>query len=612
MKTVVRVLVGAAALLFASAIQTFAIEGLQLQPSLQSSNVILSWPSASGETYIVQFRTNLTDPSWLTLTSSLAADPTTNVAFFVHWDGVNFPYPGGTNSGGGTNDGGPMPPGGTNSSGGINFIPGTGFYQVVRDGVYFDNLTLFNLTNGFLSNNVNLAFEAGNAADDGTGTNVLGNIECAALLIDGTKFPGDGGVLGAPSGGGWQINMDSAYLENGTHSLQVAVTFINPDNSDGNNVNITRYSNPVTITVSNLISYPNWEPEIGEAGVSAYFLQTVFTNVPWSLSIYDVSNNLVQTFTNVTPDGTITAYWNMVDTNGVTRTNADLDPEFSAVATVYDAPTSKSTPKKKQRHHDWPNQGVWVVSYQDFFKFEYSDNNYMQGSINAYADTAAKYGGYYLYYPQPGQTNDIGQTYPLRYQKTNHPDTNITGTAIFLDQQLLREYLSNTNSRNFFYDGHGNPNSFADIDPALLKATIQHRYRFVMIDACSSANGDLDDDFGIHGPSKFAVTYYENTGIRPGAFCGYNEDVDYATGGPVTEGGVTYDDTIPDDVPFFIYNFLFYWDTDTEGYRLNDAIYNAAINLPDPYGFDYREEHWQIYGYDDMRIDEDNHGSDTW
>ncbi len=387
---------------------------------------------------------------------------------------------------------------------------------------------------------------------------------------------------------------------------------MNLGNSNGNSVNITRYSNPVTITVSNLISYPNWEPEIGEAGISAYFLQTVFTNVPWSISIYDASNNLVQTLTNVTTDGSITAYWNMVDTNGVTRTNADLDPEFNAIVTVYDAPVTKKAPTKKQRHRDWPNHGVWVVSYLDFFKFEYSDNNYMQGSINAYADTAAKYGGYYLYYPQPGQTNDIGQTYPLRYQKVNHPDTNITATAEFLDEQLLRRYLSNTNSRNFFYDGHGNADQINTMDHDLLKADVQHRYRFVMIDACSSANGDLDDIFGIHGPGIYAATYYENTGIRPAAFCGYNEDVPYATGGPITYGGVAYDDTIPDDVPFFIYNFLFYWDTDTEGQRLNDAISNARAALPDPGGYDLREYRWKIYGYDDMRIDEDNHGSDTW
>ena len=115
----------------------------------------------------------------------------------------------------------------------------------------------------------------------------------------------------------------------------------------------------------------------------------------------------------------------------------------------------------------------------------------MQNSLNSYANTAGQYGGYYLYYPQSGQTNDIGQTYPMRYQKTNHLDTNITATAIALDTQLLERYLTNSNSRNFFFDGHGNGTSFATISSAALKPMIKQRYRFVMIDACSSANGNL-------------------------------------------------------------------------------------------------------------------------
>ncbi|HET7624596.1 MAG TPA: hypothetical protein VFM25_04965 [Verrucomicrobiae bacterium] len=37
---------------------TFAIEGLKV--SVQCSNVVLSWPSVEGETYIVQYRPDLT------------------------------------------------------------------------------------------------------------------------------------------------------------------------------------------------------------------------------------------------------------------------------------------------------------------------------------------------------------------------------------------------------------------------------------------------------------------------------------------------------------------------------------------------------------------------
>ncbi|MGH7976818.1 MAG: hypothetical protein ACREC8_09155 [Limisphaerales bacterium] len=675
MKRISQTIIVAFALSFASAIPSFGIEGINV--SVQSSNVVLSWPSVdgSGATYIVQYRStlNATD-SWQTLTSSWPAAVGTNVTFFIHSNIVQYPV-GGSESemmgdaGGaseptattttepsvpmvmpanGSGDAVPLAvyPLGFDLSGFVIFDPATGewvsgngytvkpanstpagdmqpmddpgdstnqytgFYRVVQDGVRILDSTMAVLTNGIISNNVTVAFEAGNAANDGTGTNVLGNLECAVLLIDGTKFAGDGVIDFLTNASPWKFNMDTAYLENGTHTLQVAVTWLNPDNSNGNNVNITRYSDPITITVSNLIYYPNWEPEVGEMGISAYFVQTVFTNVDWQIDIYDVSSNLAQTLTGHTDDGTIEAYWNMVDTNGVTRTNADTDPEFSSVVTVYDAPISKSTPNKRQRHRDWPDQGVWTVAYQDFFKFEYSANNLMQGSINDYANTTAKCGGYYLYYPQPGQTNDIGQTYPLRYQKSNHPDTNITYVQIAKDDVLLENFLSNTNSRNFFYDGHGNANDIADVPANELNALIKHRYRFVMIDACSSANGDLDKAFGINGPGRFAQIYYHNTGIRPGAFCGYNEDVVYNDDTPVTINGVRYDDTIPDDVPYFITNFLLYWDL--ESGRLNDSIDYGRNNTPDQGGYEGRENHWVIYGYDDMRIDEDNHASDTW
>ena len=56
MNTIKQGIIGTAVLLVA-AHHTFAIEGLKL--SLQCSNVVLSWPSVEGETYIVQYRPTL-------------------------------------------------------------------------------------------------------------------------------------------------------------------------------------------------------------------------------------------------------------------------------------------------------------------------------------------------------------------------------------------------------------------------------------------------------------------------------------------------------------------------------------------------------------------------
>ncbi len=603
MKTLAKGLLNTVALLLLANTSSFAIEGLQV--SLQSSNVVLHWPSTDGENYIVQYRPALNPTSdWATITSALPADSGTNLTFFIHTNAAQFGW-----TSGGTNGGASIDLNNTNgvASGTNSWGSGFGFYRVVKDGVRLLDSSMLVLTNGVLSNSVSIGFEAGNA--DGSGTNVLGVIESADLLVDGVKFAGDG-VLDSPINiSPWRFSMDTAYLENGDHTLQVEVSWLNPDNSDGNHVNITRQSDSIPITVSNVIYYPQWEPEVGEAGISAYFLKTTCTNADWQIDIYDVSNRLAKTLTGHTYDGTIEAYWNMVDTNGVTRTNADLDPEFSSIVTVAD-PITKETPSKKQRANNWPDHGKWVITYQDFFKFEYSANNRIQGSINSFASTAAKYGGYYLYYPPSGSTNDVGQTYPIRYQKINHFDINITDAAISKDHALLKSFLSNTNSRNLYYHGHGSPVSIAGgFLASEVKASVKHRYRFVFLNGCDTANGGWDAAFGIHGPGQFDITHYENTGIRPAAFCGYNIEIPYATGGIRTVSGVTYDDTIPDDVPYFVTNFLFYWDL--EQYSLTDAIYYGKQYLSAVGGW-YPGTGLQVYGYADLKIDDFNHATDTW
>jgi hypothetical protein len=68
---------------------TLAIEGLHI--SVQSSNVVLSWPSTNTETYIVQYRSNLVAGSWLTLTDYFPAAANTNVTFFVHSNVIQQP-----------------------------------------------------------------------------------------------------------------------------------------------------------------------------------------------------------------------------------------------------------------------------------------------------------------------------------------------------------------------------------------------------------------------------------------------------------------------------------------------------------------------------------------
>jgi hypothetical protein len=297
----------------------------------------------------------------------------------------------------------------------------------------------------------------------------------------------------------------------------------------------------------------------------------------------------------------------MVDRNGISRTNADVDPYFDSIITVSD-PATKKTPRKNQRRKDWPDHGVWTIAYQDFFKWEYDDQGYMKGSINSFAYTAQAHGGYLLYYPPPGSTNDIGQTYPIRFQKDNHYDATITSDAIAKDHAMFLGFLTNTACRNLYLSSHGSPSTVAGGFPASdVKKYAKQRYRFVFLDGCDTAKGSWDKAFGINGPGQFDVTYYQNTGIRPASFLGYDRHTYYVGGGPISVGGVDYDDKIAWQAGGFILNFLFYWDAAEND--LSYAISNAKRNLP-PIGSWYPGDGLQIVGYPYLHVDEFNHKTD--
>ena len=65
-------------MLLAFALQSFAIEGIKL--IVRCPDVVLSWPSVEGETYIVQHRETLDPELWVTLTNSLPAESSPTLA----------------------------------------------------------------------------------------------------------------------------------------------------------------------------------------------------------------------------------------------------------------------------------------------------------------------------------------------------------------------------------------------------------------------------------------------------------------------------------------------------------------------------------------------------
>jgi len=101
----------------------------------------------------------------------------------------------------------------------------------------------------------------------------------------------------------------------------------------------------------------------------------------------------------------------------------------------------------------------------------------------------------------------------------------------------LRWALIHPTSRNFFYFGHGGRNQIGSSTNALTHisstqlfnalatadpmATNRHAYRFVFLDGCETAKGDLPLAFGIP-KKKLTVADLADDGRRPCAFMGWS------------------------------------------------------------------------------------------
>lgn len=293
MKTIGQAIVGAVVLLLASAVHSFAIEGIQV--SVQSSNVVLSWPSATNETYIVQYLPALQSTnSWLTLTDGFPATLNTNLTVFVESNAVSPPVWLTNTSSGGTNSGGiPLPPGGTNSSG-LYGLPTTGFYRVVRDGVH-----IFGLTNGeVLSGTIQQPIEfAVDATDEIIGVS----------FYDTNQNPVIGAHAMPGPGGGWILNWNTTQSANGNYAIEAEL--------DLAGTNDPVVSVPVTVTVSNLFSFPNYLTQLYGSQMWIY-AQTV-PNALVELDMYDENTNYIGTFEPTSDgNGVISFIWNLTDPNG--------------------------------------------------------------------------------------------------------------------------------------------------------------------------------------------------------------------------------------------------------------------------------------------------------
>ncbi len=609
MKTIKAKIVGALALLVITVPHTFAVEDLRIE--IDCPNVVLSWPSVdwSGETFIVQYRPDLsTNSTWTTLTNSMPADFGTNRTYFVHADMVQCS----TNDYSGGGGGGGEPPGPESASQGEDsdwfqpmvvrkdgslpplplaiYPPGIdlpehiiiwpdgsfdawtkelseayakinaesqsdgsggpqtenggedsggsvscGFYRVVRTGVW-----LYGLTNGTaLSGIVTLPVEAGY-------TN--GTLSSVTISANGSPIEGTA-MLSAPLPGMLSFAVDTRRLLNGDYYFQANGVWTFDSTNEFDAAYTQFYSPVVFVTVSNQVTYPDWVEDYRD-DLMLIKITSTLTNVDWQLDVYGETGNYVGSFTNHSDDGIIDFSWDLRDGGGVPQTDNTFTTVTTLAATGSPAVTETNPPLVKVVDN-YPDQGLWMAARASYMPVTLGNYDLYTNTVNYFAQMGEAGGGCL-----PGQPyRNPGQVLVLSKA------TGMTNWA------AMYRGFTNHNVRNFYFDGHGGPDFIgygwengeqrrtlpSSVVAEALGTTTANtnaaRYRWVWIDSCSSALGSWPRTFGLGNRENVPLSSYTS---RPGAFCGFTQDVYAWTG----FHGVGFIDTKAIDFRGW---FIYYW-----------------------------------------------------
>lgn len=634
-----------AGLLLTPVLRTHAIEGLKI--SLQCSNVVLSWPCRDdgSESFIVQYRQTL-DPNtpWQTLTSLLYADYGTNMAYFVHSNIVQYPncdeggsfaamaesneyssstkkhdpldlgvplatradgsgsivplalYPPGFDlsdflifdpatsdwlkgsefSRGAVTMDRPLDPEGETSA-----PPETGFYRVVRNGVHF-----WGLTNGMvLSGRVEIPIEFSlSSTDQITGISFYSN--------DGEPLVG---ASQKNDDSPWVMEWDTAMVPNGTYAISANVDFAADDS-------IT--NSPVTVTVSNLVSFPNHFTRIYGDWMWVY-AELAVPEADYEIDIYASETNYIGTFFGSTSDGIISFLWDLTDGGSYTFTDETFMGVFNITPTANKAsgagngPMPLDGPAPSQpgtnfwaKEYRWSGVGKFVVAYSPLdnnstktFRIGNMVSGGPSGEYGGVTQTLGNY-GLGLYQLSPG--NGQGDAYQMSDGATK---TNLLG------------YLWDTSYRNFYYFGHGSPSAVGGAPgttaPTITDYELQHvlynflnsrkpanyhPYRLVFMDGCNTGSGKMCETFGI--PAQTVTTnFFDLAGVRSRAFLGFKKTI-------------SYNDAQWNWRSLMLNGFFGDWQA---GLTLQQCVSNAAAGNHSS-GFQKMDSSWVIYGAYDLRI----------
>jgi len=299
--------------------------------------------------------------------------------------------------------------------------------------------------------------------------------------------------------------------------------------------------------------------------------------------VYDSSYYYIGTLGGTTTDGNIYVVWDLIGpddtyypdntfefvlTTVYTQNSGAMQPEDIGESSVM-------TPVSWKVAEPWSGPGDWVVANQQAW----------QSSVGAdllddLADSFAQIG------PRHGLT-----VRPTTYDQTSYRIGYGTSNEA-INWGAFRNAIYNNLSRNLFYLGHGGPEGLgrdqsttnksilaseiaANLHTIPAGQTNKHKYRFVLLDGCSTASGPLCESFGIIHRPDVPGTNYINASVRPSAFVGWNSDQSAGFAGSINTMHV-----------WFFQDFGYEW---ALGFGVEQALINART-------------HDNVIGYDSSDI----------
>jgi len=342
----------------------------------------------------------------------------------------------------------------------------TGFYRVVRDGVH-----LFGITNGMvLHDELITPVEFSVDSTD----QVVG----VTFYDANTASPITGASAQNVGGNRWLLVWNTLQAFNGDYALCAKLNFASDE---------PVASQPVTVTVNNVISFPNYFSTV--FGDEMWIYAQTIPNAAYSLDLYDENTNFLGSFDDYADgNGIISFVWDLTDGNGnafdstnffgvftVTNSNSPnlrspLAARSGSVADFQTASPAKKYPALKMdaggiaggvhpndvnsiasarqmwvKEGQWAPNNAWVVAYSPL----------TTDPTTTYKESLMMLGG-----PDGNEGGVIGTLSGNDFHGSlspgNVPQTSAFALSDAATRTDLLSYLADHAYENFYFFGHGN------------------------------------------------------------------------------------------------------------------------------------------------------------